>query len=108
MSPVCQKLQVTGSIPTATGTKIVVPAGATGVLLNVTPVGIDGERVHLDPSRVTPTGAPTTSSLNFTAGVAGVVPNSVQVSMPTSGANAGEIDITYDAYGAGRTRRPTS
>ena len=34
-SAVSQKLQVTGSIPTATGTKTVVPAGATGVLLNV-------------------------------------------------------------------------
>jgi hypothetical protein len=48
------------------------------------------------------TGSPTTSSLNFNAG--SVVPNSVQVSMPTAGATAGQIDITFDAYGAaGRT-----
>ena len=38
VSQVSQKLQVTGSIPTTTGTSTVVPAGATGVLLNVTVV----------------------------------------------------------------------
>ena len=43
------------------------------------------------------TGAPSTSSLNFTAGF--IVPNSVQVGWPTTGANAGQIDITYDAFG---------
>jgi len=35
--------------------------------------------------------------LNFTAG--DIVPNSVQVGLPTAGANAGRIDITYDAFG---------
>jgi hypothetical protein len=35
--------------------------------------------------------------LNFTAGQ--TVPNSVQVGLPTAGANAGKIDITYDALG---------
>jgi len=100
-SPVGQKLQVTGSIPTATGTKIVVPTGATGVLLNVTSVGSTASGfISVRPGDAT--GAPTTSSLNITAGV--IVPNSVQVSMPTAGANAGKIDITYDAFGvAGRT-----
>jgi hypothetical protein len=43
------------------------------------------------------TGAPSTSSLNFKAG--DIVPNSVQVGLPTAGANAGQIDITYDAFG---------
>jgi hypothetical protein len=102
-SPVAQKLQVTGSIPTATGTKIVVPAGATGVLLNVTPVNMTANGfISIRPGDAT--GAATTSSLNFTTGVAGVVPNAVQVAMPTAGANAGKIDITYDAYGqAGQT-----
>ena len=38
-SPVGQKLQVTGSVPTATGVQVVVPTGATGVLMNVTSVG---------------------------------------------------------------------
>ena len=100
-SPAGQKLQVTGSIPTATGTKIVVPTGATGVLLNVTSVGSTASGfISVRPGDAT--GAPTTSSLNITAGV--IVPNSVQVAMPTAGANAGKIDITYDAFGvAGRT-----
>lgn len=97
-SAVSQKLQVTGSIPTATGTKTVVPTGATGVLLNVTPVNMTANGfISIRPGDAT--GAATTSSLNFTTGVAGVVPNAVQVAMPTAGANAGKIDITYDAYG---------
>jgi len=96
-SPVGQKLQVTGSIPTATGTKIVVPTGATGVLLNVTSVGATANGfISIRPGDAT--GAPSTSSLNVTAGI--TVPNSVQVSMPTAGANAGRIDITWDALGA--------
>ncbi len=101
VSPVSQKLKVTGSIPTATGTKTVVPAGATGVLLNVTAVGANANGfISVRPGDAA--GTPTTSSLNFDAG--SVVPNSVQVSMPTAGANAGQIDITFDAYGvAGRT-----
>ncbi len=97
-SAVSQKLKVTGSIPTATGTKTVVPTGATGVLLNVTPVNMTANGfISIRPGDAT--GAATTSSLNFTTGVAGVVPNAVQVAMPTAGANAGQIDITYDAYG---------
>ena len=98
VSAVSQKLQVTGSIPTATGTKTVVPTGATGVLLNVTPVNPTANGfISIRPGDAT--GAATTSSLNFTTGVAGILPNAVQVAVPTAGANAGEIDITYDAYG---------
>ncbi len=41
--------------------------------------------------------APTTSSLNFEAGA--INPNSVQVELPTSGADAGKIEISYDAFG---------
>ena len=96
VSAVAQKLQVTGSIPTATGNKTVVPAGATGVLLNVTPVSpTTAGFISIRPGDAA--GAATTSSLNFTAG--GISPNSVQVAMPTAGANAGKIDITFDAYG---------
>ena len=96
VSAVAQKLQVTGSIPTATGAKTVVPAGATGVLLNVTPVSpTTAGFISIRPGDAA--GAATTSSLNFTAG--GISPNSVQVAMPTAGANAGKIDITFDAYG---------
>ena len=96
VSAVSQKLQVTGSIPTATGTKTVVPAGATGVLLNVTPVGATADGfISIRPGDAT--GAATTSSLNFTTG--DILPNAVQVGVPTAGANAGQIDITFDAYG---------
>ena len=89
VSAVSQKLQVTGTKG--------VPAGATGVLLNVTVVGPSAAGfLSVRPGDAT--GAPSTSSLNFNAGQ--TVPNSVQVGLPTAGANAGQIDITYDAYGA--------
>lgn len=87
VSAVSQKLQVTGPK---------VPAGATGVLLNVTAVAPTAAGfLSIRPGDAT--GKPTTSSLNFGAGA--VVPNAVQVGLPTSGPNVGKIDITYDAYG---------
>lgn len=87
-SPVSQKLQVTGGA---------VPSGATGVLLNVTVVAPTAAGfVSIRPGDST--GEPSTSSLNFNA--SDIVPNAVQVGLPTTGANAGQIDITYDAYGA--------
>jgi hypothetical protein len=96
-SQVPQKLKITGSIPTTTGTKTVVPAGATGVLLNVTAVAPSAAGfISIRPGDAT--GLPSTSSLNFTAGQ--IVPNAVLVALPTSGGNAGQIDITYDAFGA--------
>src|SRR5690606_13394859 len=88
---------VTGSIPTTGGTALVVPSGATGVLLNVTAVSPTADGfVSIRPGDAT--GAPATSSLNVTAGV--IVPNAVTVGVPTSGPSAGMIDITYDAFGA--------
>jgi hypothetical protein len=96
VSAVSQKLQVTGSVATTTGTRTVVPPGATGVLLNVTVVAPAAAGfVSIRPGDAT--GAPSTSSLNFNAG--DIIPNAVQVGLPTSGANDGEIDITYDAFG---------
>ena len=87
VSAVSQKLQVTGAT---------VPAGATGVLLNVTVVSPTANGfLSIRPGDAA--GAPSTSSLNFNAG--DLIPNSVQVGLPTAGANAGKIDITYDAYG---------
>lgn len=72
------------------------PVGATGVALNVTVVEPTAAGfVSIRPGDAT--GSPATSSLNFDAGV--VQPNAVTVELPTSGANAGMIDITYDAYG---------
>jgi hypothetical protein len=73
-----------------------VPVGATGVLLNVTVVSPSAAGfLSVRPGDAT--GAPKTSSLNFAANA--TVPNSVQVALPTAGANAGQIDITYDALG---------
>ena len=96
VSAVSQKLQVTGAVPTATGTMTVVPVGATGVLLNVTSVRASANGfISVRPGDAG--GAPTTSSLNVTAGV--TVPNAVQVALPTSGPGAGMIDITFDALG---------
>jgi hypothetical protein len=86
-SRVPRKLQVTGSA---------VPVGATGVLLNVTAV-IPTANGFVSVRPGDATGLPSTSSLNVWA--FGIVPNSVQVGLPTSGAGTGQIDITYDAYG---------
>lgn len=89
-------LQVTGSIPTTTGNQVVVPDGSTGVLLNVTVVTPTADGfISVRPADAA--GPPATSSLNFLAG--DIAPNSVQVSMPTAGPDAGKIEITYDAYG---------
>ncbi len=95
-SQVSQRLKVTGPIPTTTGTATVLPEGATGVLLNVTAVAPQANGfISIRPGDAA--GLPSTSSLNFTAGQ--IVPNSVQVALPTTGTNAGQIDITYDAFG---------
>ena len=96
-SQVSQKLRVTGSVATTTGVKTVVPDYATGVLLNVTTVNSTANGfISIRPGDAT--GQPATSSLNFKVG--DVVPNAVSVALPTDGAYAGQIDITYDAYGA--------
>jgi hypothetical protein len=88
VSQVSQKLRVTGAG---------VPAGATGVLMNVTVVSPSAAGFpSVRPGDAS--GVPTTSSLNF--GANQTLANAVQVALPTSGANAGQIDITYDAYGA--------
>ncbi len=96
VSPVAQDLRVTGTISTKSGTIVVVPDGATGVILNVTVVGPTAAGfVSIRPADAP--GVPTTSSLNFNAG--DVIPNSVTVQMPTSGGDAGRIEIIYDAFG---------
>ena len=72
--------------------RVVVPAGATGVLLNVTAVLPTGAGfISVRPGDAT--GAPSTSNLNVAPG--DIVPNQVTVAIPTSGVNKGEIDITY-------------
>ena len=93
-----QKLMVTGTIGTWIEadqqeiSRVVVPAGATGVLLNVTAVLPTGAGfISVRPGDAT--GAPSTSNLNVAPG--DIVPNQVTVAIPTSGDNKGEIDITY-------------
>jgi hypothetical protein len=100
-SPVSQDLTLTGVIPTATGPQSVVPVGATSVVLNVTAVNASADGfISVRPADAP--GAATTSNLNFTVG--DVTPNAVIVQVPTTGPDAGKIELTYDAYGqAGRT-----
>ena len=93
-----QKLMVTGTIGTwieanqQVISRVVVPAGATGVLLNVTAVLPTGAGfISVRPGAAT--GAPSTSNLNVAPG--DIVPNQVTVAIPTNGANKGQIDITY-------------
>ena len=91
-------LKVTGSIATATSNgvvnAVVVPAGATAVVLNVTAVNpTAGGYVSLRPGDAT--GAPTVSTLNVTAG--GTFPNGATITIPTTGAHAGEIQVWYEA-----------
>ena len=91
-------LKVTGSIPTATSggvvNAVVVPAAATAVVLNVTAVNpTAGGYVSLRPGDAT--GAPTVSTLNVTAG--GTFPNGATITIPTTGAHAGEIQVWYEA-----------
>jgi hypothetical protein len=70
------------------------------VLFNVTVVSPSADGfLSVRPGDAT--GVPATSSLNFTAG--DIVPNSVQVGLPTAGANAGQIDIFYRGGVAGAT-----
>jgi hypothetical protein len=93
-------LKVTGSIPTATSggvvNAVVVPAAATAVVLNVTAVTpTAGGYVSLRPGDAT--GAPTVSTLNVTAG--GTFPNGATITIPTTGAHAGEIQVWYEAEG---------
>ena len=91
-------LKVTGSIPTATSNgvvnAVVVPAGATAVVLNVTAVNPTASGyMSLRPGDAT--GAPTVSTLNVTAG--GTFPNGATITIPTTGAHAGQIQVWYEA-----------
>jgi hypothetical protein len=77
-----------------------VPAGATGIVANVTVVNPSTLGfVAVRPGDAT--GLPQTSSLNFAAGE--VVPNSVTVEIPTAGEAAGTIDIAFHGTDAAAT-----
>ena len=96
VSAIGQDLQVTGLVATTTGPATVVPTGATGVILNVTAVA-PAASGFLSVRPANALGAPATSNLNFLAGE--LVPNAVSVELPTTGPDAGRIEIAYDAYG---------
>lgn len=97
VSPSPRDLQVTGNVPTGTTPQIVVPDGATAVVLNVTVVAPSADGFLSVRPTGTP-GPPTTSNLNFEAG--DITPNAVTVALPASGS----IEISYDAFGtAGAT-----
>ena len=91
-----QDLRVTGLVRTASGDQVVVPEGATGVVLNVTAVRPTAAGfVAVRPADAP--GSPTTSSLNVELG--STVPNAVTVALPTSGIDAGHVELVFDAYG---------
>jgi hypothetical protein len=94
VSPAPRVLQVTGSIARPGGSSaVVVPSGASAVVLNVTVVAPSGDGFLSVRPDGTP-GAPETSNLNFAAG--DIIPNAVTVALPASG----RIELTYDAFGA--------
>ena len=98
-------LQVTGSVPTASGgSKNVVPTDAIGVLVNVTVVAPTHEGfLSLRPQGAT--GDPTTSTVNFVPG--SIEPNAatvdlndgkIQIWVETS-SDAGSADVLIDVVG---------
>ena len=95
---VSRKLKLTGTIDTSVGKREVVPAGATAVVYNVTVVvPSDSGYVALRPGFAS--GKPSTSSINFAAGV--VAANGGTVKLPTSGPSAGTIDIFFKGGATG-------
>jgi hypothetical protein len=99
-----RKMTVTGVIDTyiesteTTVIKQVVPAGATGVFLNVTVVAPGGPGfLAIRPG--TATGVPATAGLNF--GTETALANGILVALPATGNNAGQIDIFYGTPAVG-------
>ena len=99
-----RKFTVTGPIDTyidstsTTVVKQVVPAGATGVFLNVTVV-TPSEPGFLAIRPGTATGVPATGGLNFDQGT--VLANGILIALPTTVDKAGQIDIYYGSPTAG-------
>lgn len=70
--------------------KVVVPAGATGVLMNITAVSPTGAGfLSVRPGDAT--GVPATAGLNFAVG--DVVRNALTVALPTLGVHDGQVDL---------------
>ena len=98
---------LTGNVAVApSGTKTVVPADATGVIVNVTIVNPSAPGfLSLRPTGAT--GAPATSTVNFSAAGA-IVPNSATVALGTGGSiqiwveiagSVGSADVLIDIVG---------
>jgi Tol biopolymer transport system component len=98
-------LQVTGTLPTADGGTVTVPADATAVVLNVTATGASTNtdvRVYPTPADAASTARPLVSNLNLRAGE--TTPNLVTVAVGSGGkvrlANAaGEVNLLADIAG---------
>jgi hypothetical protein len=95
---VARTMKITGSIQTATSNgvvnTVVVPVGATAVVLNVTAVNPTASGyVSLRPGDAY--GPPTVSTLNVTAG--GTFSNGATITIPVTGAHAGEIQVWFEA-----------
>ncbi len=90
-------LQVTGDVPVApSGSKTVVPAGATGVVVTATVVDASGPGfLSVRPKGAE--GVPQTSNVNFAAGE--TVANAVTVDLPADGG----IQIWFDTFPDGGT-----
>jgi hypothetical protein len=99
-------LRVTGTVPVApSGSRTVVPVGAIGVLVNVTVVQPSSDGfLSLRPADAT--GAPTTSTVNFQAGVN--TPNAATVNLSPDGrveiwldtlADTGTAHVLLDVVG---------
>jgi Tol biopolymer transport system component len=98
-------LQVTGSLPTADGSTVSVPADATAVVLNVTATGATSNtdiRIYPTPADPSSTTRPLVSNLNLRAGE--TTPNLVTVAVGSGGkvrlANAaGQVNLLADIAG---------
>ena len=94
-------IEVVGADGVTIGSGSPVPDGATAIVANVTAVfPSTAGFVAMRPGNAS--GTPTTSNVNFTS--AGVVsPNSVTVELPTTGAQAGKVQLFFQGTAASAT-----
>lgn len=93
-------IRVTGSIPTSTGTRTVVPTTANAVIVNVTALSPTATG-SLTVRNADTTGTPAVGTLRVAVGRTDST--SVTVSVPTSGTNAGKVNLWYQSSTAGAT-----
>ena len=100
VSGTSRNLALTGVIATGSGDRQVIPAGATAAVYNVTVVEPTAPG-YVAVRSGDASGTPSTSSINFDAGV--TIANGGTVTLPTNGTNAGSIDIFHDGATPGAT-----